>query len=195
VTVAAVRAHPIARYISDWFEPRTWITVVTIGVGWHAGGLAGAGWGLLAVVAAAVLPTLLIKHGVRLGRYTDSHLSNRRQRLPVMAFVVTCVAVSLGLLSLAGAPRAVIVLNLTMLAAISVLTAITTVWKISIHCAVSCGGVTVLVITFGPALAVGYLLVALTSWSRVVLREHTAAQAIAGIIAGAASALIFLALR
>jgi hypothetical protein len=58
-------------------------------------GIAGAGWGLLAVVFAAMLPMLVVKHGVRCGRLTDRHLGDRRQRLPVMVFAIGCVAVSL----------------------------------------------------------------------------------------------------
>jgi hypothetical protein len=82
-----------------------------------------------------------------------------------------------------------------MLGTVSLLTAITAAWKISIHCATASASIMILAITFGPALAAGYLLVALTSWSRIVLRDHTVAQAAAGIIAGAATALLYLPLR
>lgn len=195
MTAAARTPHPVAAVISDWLEPRTWIAVVTLAVGADADGLPGAGWALLAVMTAAVLPTLLIRRGVRKGRYSDPHLTSRPQRLPVMLFIIAAVAACLGLLALAGAPRAVVVLTLTMLAAVTLLTAVTTVWKISIHCAVSCGGVTVLVITFGPWLAAGYLLTTLVAWSRVVLRDHTVAQVAVGAVAGAASAMLYLGLR
>lgn len=195
MTVAAARARFVARIISDWLDPRTWTAVVALLIGWHADRIAGAAWGLLTIACAVVLPAVVIRRGVRVGQYTDRHLSNRTQRVPVMAFALGCVAVSLGLLALAGAPQAVIALTVTMLSAIIVLTAVTTKWKISIHCAVSSGAVTILVITFGPFLAVGYLLVALSGWSRVTLREHTACQVAAGILAGAASSLIYLALR
>jgi hypothetical protein len=191
---AASRARPTARAVSDWLEPRAWIIAVTIAVGAGTAGLAGAGWAVLAVIAATVVPTLVIRHGVRLGRY-DRHLGDRHQRIPVMLFIIGSVGACLALLALAGAPRTVIVLTLTMLAAITVLTAVTTAWKISIHCATACGAATVLVITFGPALAVTYLLVGLVSWSRLALRDHTLAQVTAGLAAGAASALIYLALR
>jgi membrane-associated phospholipid phosphatase len=35
-----------------------------------------------------------------------------------------------------------------------------------------------------------YLLVALTAWSRVVLKDHTTAQVIAGSVLGAAAAFV-----
>jgi hypothetical protein len=195
VTAApAAAARPVARHVSDWLDPRMWITVVTIAVGWHAAGLAGAGWGLLAVAAAVILPALIVRHGVRLGRYADRHITDRRQRIPVLLFAAASVTTCMALLAMAGAPRAVIALTIAMLAAITVITAVTAVWKISVHCAVAAGGATVLVITFGPALAVTYLAVGLAAWSRVALGDHTPAQAATGVLAGASSALIFLAL-
>jgi hypothetical protein len=195
MTVAGRTSHPVAQRITDWLEPRIWITGVTLAVGWHADGIAGTGWALLAVLAALVLPALLINRGIRRGTYADRHVPDRRQRIPVMLAAIGCVAVCLLLLALAGAPREVVALTFTMLAAVTALTAVTAVWKISIHCAVAAGGVTVLIITFGAAMAAGYLLVALVSWSRVVLRDHTTAQAAAGIAAGIGSALLYLAIR
>ena len=68
-----------------------------------------------------------------------------------------------------------------MLVSVAVLAAITTVWKISIHCAVACGSVTILGLMYGPRVIPRYALVALTAWSRVVLKDHTTAQVIAGL--------------
>jgi membrane-associated phospholipid phosphatase len=81
-----------------------------------------------------------------------------------------------------------------MLGSIAVLAAITTVWKISIHCAVASGSVTILALLFGPWLVPAYLLVALTAWSRVVVKDHSAAQVIAGSVLGAVAAVITYAL-
>jgi membrane-associated phospholipid phosphatase len=77
-----------------------------------------------------------------------------------------------------------------MLASVAVLAGITTVWKISIHCAVAAGSVTILALLLGPWVAPGYLLVGLTAWSRVVLKDHTAAQVVAGSLLGAAAAAV-----
>ena len=49
------------------------------------------------------------------------------------------------------------------------------VWKISIHCAVAAGSVTILALLYGPPVLGGYLLVGLLGWSRVAVRDHTAA--------------------
>jgi membrane-associated phospholipid phosphatase len=76
-----------------------------------------------------------------------------------------------------------------LLGSVGVLAAITTVWKISIHCAVASGSVTILTLLFGPWLIPAYLLVALTGWSRVVVKDHSTAQVIAGSLLGLAAAV------
>jgi membrane-associated phospholipid phosphatase len=75
-----------------------------------------------------------------------------------------------------------------------VLAALPTVWKISIHCAVASGSVTILALLFGPWLIPAYLLVALTGWSRVTLKDHSAAQVIGGALLGGVAAVITYAL-
>ena len=75
------------------------------------------------------------------------------------------------------------------------LAAITTMWKISIHCAVASGSVAILALLFGPLALTGYALVALLGWSRVAVKDHTVAQVVAGAVLGAgAAALAYAAL-
>ena len=64
-----------ARY---WLEPKNWLIVTVVAIGWHADGRAGAGWGLLAALFTAVLPTLFISYGVRRGRWSDRNVGARR---------------------------------------------------------------------------------------------------------------------
>jgi hypothetical protein len=75
-----------------------------------------------------------------------------------------------------------------MLASVAVLALITTVWKISIHCAVASGSVTILALMYGPLVLCGYALVALLGWARVAVRDHSVAQVMAGSVLGAAAA-------
>jgi membrane-associated phospholipid phosphatase len=77
-----------------------------------------------------------------------------------------------------------------MLGSVALLALITTAWKISIHCAVAAGSVTILALIYGPWLYLGYALVALTAWSRVELGDHTRAQVVAGWVLGAAAAVV-----
>lgn len=159
-----------ARRCTYWLEPKNWLIVTVVAIGWHADGRAGIGWGLLAALFTAVLPTLFISRGVRHGRWSDRNVGARRPRLLVLAFITASVAAGLILLLVLGAPPLLTGYLAFMLASVAVLAAITTVWKISIHCAVASGSVTILTLLFGPWLAPAYLLVALTAWSRVVLK-------------------------
>ncbi len=177
-----------ARRISYWLEPKNWLIVTVVAIGWHTDGRAGLLWGLLAALFTAVLPTLFISHGVRHGRWNDRNVGARRPRLVVLAFITASVAAGLTVLGVFGAPRLLTGYLAFMLASVAVLAAITTVWKISIHCAVASGSVAILAFTFGPLLLPAYTLVGLLGWSRVAVKDHTVAQVVAGAVLGAGAA-------
>jgi len=180
----------VAARVTYLLEPKNWIIATVVAIGWHDDGLAGLGWGLLAAFFAAVLPTLFINRGIRRGRWDDRNVGARRPRLIVLSFLVASVAAGLALMITLGAPRELTWYFGFMLASVAVLAAITTVWKISIHCAVASGSVTILALIYGPWLLPGYALVALTAWSRVALKDHTTAQVITGSVLGAAAAAL-----
>jgi membrane-associated phospholipid phosphatase len=184
-----------AELVTYLLEPKNWLIATVIGVGAHADGLAGAGWGLLAAFFTGVLPTLFISHGIRHGHWEDRNVGARRPRLIVLAFIMASVATGLILLFTLGAPTLLTGYLAFMLGSVAVLAVITTVWKISIHCAVASGSVAVLALTYGPVVLPAYLLVALLGWSRVSMRDHTIAQVVGGSVLGAvAAALAYAAL-
>jgi len=160
----------LAARVTYLLEPKNWLIVTVVGVGAHADGLAGVGWGLLAALFAAVLPTVFISHGIRRGRWEDRNVGDRRPRLVVLAFITASVATGLILLA--------------------VLAAITLVWKISIHCAVAAGSVTVLALVYGPPVLAAYLLAGLLGWARVAAGDHTVPQVVGGSVLGAAAAFL-----
>jgi hypothetical protein len=183
-----------ARRCTYWLEPKNWLIVTVVLIGWHADGLAGVGWGLLAALFAAVLPTLFISYGIRHGRWSDRNVGARRPRLLVLAFITASVAAGLILLLVLGAPPLLTGYLAFMLASVAVLAVITTVWKISIHCAVASGSVTILALTYGPLVLCGYVLVGLLGWARVAVRDHSVAQVVAGSVLGVAAAAVAYAL-
>ena len=179
----------LARRCTDLLEPTNWLIVTVLAVGWHARGLMGLGWGALAALFAGVLPSVFIRYGVRRGLWSDRTVGSRRPRLLVLGFIVLSVGFGLGLLVVLGAPRLLTGYLAFMLGSVLVLAAITLVWKISIHCAVASGSVAILALTFGPLVLVGYVLVVVLCWSRVVLGDHTVWQVVAGSVLGAGAAL------
>ena len=183
-----------ARRCTYWLEPKNWLIVTVVAIGWHADGRAGVGWGLLAALFTAVLPALFISRGVRHGRWNDRNVGARRPRLLVLAFITASVAAGLILLLVLGAPPLLTGYLAFMLASVAVLAGITTVWKISIHCAVAAGSAMILALTYGPPVLGGYLLVGLLGWARVVVKDHSVAQVVAGSLLGAAAAAIAYAL-
>jgi membrane-associated phospholipid phosphatase len=189
-----VRNRSAAEWVSYLLEPKNWIIVTTLAVGWHADGAAGLGWGVVAALFAGVIPMVFISRGVRRGQWADRYVGAKRPRLIVLGFIIASVGIGLVLLAGLGAPGQLTGYVGCMLASVAVLAAITTLWKISIHCAVASGSVTILALLFGPALAPAYLLVALTAWSRVVVKDHTLAQVIGGSLLGAAAAAVTYAL-
>ena len=183
-----------AQWVSYLLEPKNWIIATTLAVGWHAGGATGLGWGAVAALFAAVIPTLFINRGVRRGQWADRYVGARRPRLVVLSFILASVATGFALLAALGAPGQLTGYFGCMLGSVAVLAATTSVWKISIHCAVAAGSVTILALLFGFWVTPAYLLVALTGWSRVVLKDHTTAQVVAGSVLGAAAAAVTYAL-
>jgi membrane-associated phospholipid phosphatase len=185
-----VRNRSAAEWVSYLLEPKNWIIVTTLAIGWHADRAVGLAWGGVAALFAGVLPAVFISRGVRSGRWADRYVGAKRPRLIVLSFIIGSVTVGLALLVGFGAPRELSGYIGCMLGSVAVLAAITTVWKISIHCAVAAGSVTILALFFGPRVLPGYLLVALTAWSRIVVKDHTTAQVIAGSVLGAAAAAV-----
>jgi membrane-associated phospholipid phosphatase len=189
-----VTRRSVAGVATYLLEPKNWIIVTVMCVGWRYGGPAGAGWGAVAAMFAAVLPTMFITRGVRQGRWTDRNVGARGPRLVVLAFILASVFAGLCVLALGGAPRELTWYFGCMLGSVALLALITTRWKISIHCAVASGAVTILALIYGAWVLFGYLLVAVTAWSRVELGDHTRTQVVAGAVLGAAAAVASYAL-
>lgn len=179
-----------ARKVTYLLEPKNWIITTVVAIGWHAQGLRGLAWGVVAALFAGVLPTLFINRGIRRGQWADRNVGDRRPRLLVLGFIIASVAAGLILLTVCGAPGELSGYFTFMLVSVAILAVITVIWKISIHCAVASGSVTILALLFGPELALAYILAAVTAWSRVELKDHTPAQVIAGSGLGVLAAVI-----
>ncbi|MFI2611625.1 hypothetical protein [Kitasatospora sp. NPDC018619] len=185
---APTRRTAWARRITDGLEPKNVILVLLPLLGGLRYGLPGIGWALFAVLFAAVVPTLIIRQGMRRGTVEDRHVGHRRRRLTVfpliMASVLACFAAMVGL----DAPADLTALVLAMFASLVPILVITAWWKVSVHTAVAGGAVVCLAVALGPLWLLLAPLVPVIGWSRVVLRDHTAAQTVVGAAVGALTA-------
>lgn len=179
-----VRNHT-AKWLTEVFQPPVVVSIQLLVSPLPEAGFPGTiGYGALAALFVCVVPLVVLLVLVRLGKVTDHHVSDRKQRAPVLMMALGCIAVGLLVLNAVDAPRSVTAMVLAVVGGVAVLAAVSPFWKMSGHAAaVSCAAV-VLVLMLGPAWAPLLLLVPAVSWSRVVLRAHTPAQVVAGSLFG-----------
>jgi membrane-associated phospholipid phosphatase len=179
-----VRNHA-AKWLTEVFQPPVVVSIQLLVSPLPEAGFPGTiGYGALAALFVCVVPLLVLLVLVRLGKVTDHHVSDRKQRAPVLLMALGCIAVGLLVLNAVDAPRSVTAMVLAVVGGVAVLAAVSPFWKMSGHAAaVSCAAV-VLVLMLGPAWVPLLLLVPAVSWSRVVLRAHTPAQVVAGSLFG-----------
>jgi membrane-associated phospholipid phosphatase len=153
-------------------------------------------WGTIAAVFASVLPYALILRGVRRGRLSDKNISLRAQRIGFGVVAITSILLGLAVLAAFDAPAEMVALLASIAVGVACGWVVTRWGKISVHAAIAAGAATVLLLVFGPALLVVWLLVALIAWSRVQVGDHTPAQVLAGVALGVVvNATIFPLLR
>ncbi|MFG1993894.1 phosphoesterase PA-phosphatase [Actinoplanes sp. NPDC048988] len=178
-----------ARLITEVFTPGILVAALLLLVAWHSSdtALQAVVYGLVATAAASVLPVLYILHGVRKGRLSDKHVVVHSQRRVPLLIILLSTALGTAALALAGAPRELLALIASMVAALLIAVPVTVFarWGISLHALVAAGTVAALTVVHGPAVSPGWLLVAAVGWARVRLKEHTPAQVLAGAAVGA----------
>jgi membrane-associated phospholipid phosphatase len=178
----------VARLVTDTLSPAVLVASVLLAVAWHSAPSPGRAlvWGLVAAAAASFVPITYIVRGVRRGRWTDRHVGVRQQRKwPLLVCLVSTFAGTV-LLAAVHAPRELVALIASMVAALLVALPITMVlrWKVSVHALVAAGTVVAGTVVFGPWLALTWPVAALVGWSRVALGDHTVAQVLGGAVIG-----------
>ncbi|MFF4779034.1 hypothetical protein ACFY05_40040 [Microtetraspora fusca] len=178
-----------ARAVTEVFAPAPLVIGLPLVVGATTNGWAGVAWGAVASGLCGGIPAVVIRAGVRSGRFSDRHIGDRKQRPWLIGVIVALVVLTLLLLAALGAPRVMVAAVAAMLATLAIVGPVTHWWKISFHTAVASGSVVFLAHIWPalPVYLVGGLLVAVIAWGRVRLGDHTAAQAVAGAAAGAAA--------
>lgn len=175
-----------ARAVTDGLEPKNVILAVCLVLGAAQDDmLVGLAWAVHAIVFAAVIPMAYIKYGIRSGRWQDRHVGQRERRLHLIPVIMASVGVAIAAMVFLDAPAQMTALVVAMLATLGAILPVTAFWKISVHTSVSAGAIAMLAVGVSAWWAVLAPLVAVIGWSRVVLRDHTLGQVVAGAVLGA----------
>lgn len=178
-----------ARLITEVLAPSILVAAQLLAVAWHASEswIQALVYGSLAAAAASALPMAYILHGVRKRRLSDRHIVDHSQRRMPMLVILASTGAGTVALAAAGAPRELLALIGSMVAALLVAAPITirSGWGISMHALVAAGAAGTLTVVFGPALLACWPVVPAVCWARVRLRDHTIGQVVAGALVGA----------
>lgn len=188
--MSAERRRKIAEMTSTVLGPLPMGVVLGLGVGVHSGRgiIAGASWGVLSVVCAAVLPALLT------APLRNRETRTARIRLAYMTPAVGGALTGLAVLTWLHAPRDVIVLAIGFAAGLIGSAVVNAVYRASNHAAALTGGVLLAAALLSPLAIFASPLIALLGWSRLATRAHTSREVAVGALVGAVAVLLTLAL-
>ncbi|WP_434619594.1 phosphatase PAP2 family protein [Arthrobacter sp. A5] len=181
----------LARVLTEVFSPTVVVSVFLLTTGAVSDGWRGFGFAMLAALFTAVGPFAGILLATRLGKVSDHHIGNRRQRLPVLLAAMVSGVLGLVILLLLGAPRVCIVGLLSVIFGMVLVGAVNTFWKLSVHVSVVTFAAVASVLTLGAGFLPARLIPAAVGWSRVKLGDHTTARVLAGIPAGCIVAVAY----
>ncbi|MCZ9882031.1 phosphatase PAP2 family protein [Arthrobacter sp. B2a2-09] len=175
----------VARILTEVFQPPAVVSILLLISPAVEPGFPGTIWfGVLGALFVCVLPLAYVLLMVRLGKLSDHHVSDRKERAPLLMLALVSVVMGLLVLNVIHAPTSVSVMILALIGGITVLAAVSLVWKISGHASAISAAAVIAALMFGPAWLPLLLLVPAVGWSRVVLRDHTRGQVIAGSLFG-----------
>lgn len=177
-----------ARVISEVLGPVPLGVLLCVGVGASTDRLAGAGWGLLAILLAAVLPYIATW---RMRHPADGRRPSRKVRVGYLLIALLGAAAGVALTAVLGAPSRIVAVTATILAGLTAAAITNARQPASNHTAAAAGGATILAVLYGPVFLAGYVVAAIVGWSRVRLGNHTLTEVLLGAVVGAAvSALV-----
>lgn len=142
-------------------------------------------WLPLALFFSA-LPMWDIKRRIRRGLVKDAHISRREDRIKPFLFSLGCAVLGLVAVYALSAPPTVKAVAWAVVINGAFITAITAVWKVSLHAAGITSISLILVYVCGLLAAPVALFIPVVFWARLILKKHTLAQLIVGTALSAA---------
>ena len=179
----------VAKLVSAALGPIPMGVLLAVAVGLRSGRgvVAGAGWGLLSVTCAALLPAV-VSAPLRRRRPRT-----RATRLAYMGFAVAGALLGLLIVVVLPAPRDVRVVAFGFAAGLLCSIAVNVASVSSNHVSALTGGIILGAYLISPWLLLGGVLVAAVAWSRVKVAAHSCGEAALGAFIGLASALCVVA--
>ena len=147
-------------------------------------------WWTVTAGAISVAPLAFVLWGVRNGRFSDHHITQREQRTWPFLFGLTSVCAAIAAMMMFNAPREILAVAVTSMVGGLVLFALTRITKPSMHTATVAGSTVMLVIHFGPYTLPILILIPLVGWGRMKVRAHTLHHVVLGGATGALAAAI-----
>jgi hypothetical protein len=189
-TPAPSSRRTAARLATEVLAPWVWVLGLPLVVGWEVTGHhlgETVLWGLVVGVTGSLIPMAVIIRGARQGKWDSHHVTDRAGRLVPFAVCILSLGGGLALLLVGNAPHRMIAMAAAELACLIAALAITfgLKFKISMHAVVAAGATVMLIVVYGPVMALLVPLVIWVCWSRVELRDHTTAQVVTGTLLGA----------
>ena len=177
------KIHRIATVISRVFDPFVTLGVVSV-VAVLKSGLTGLPLliFLFGIVFATILLLLTLLHwAVKRGHITNWDLTNRRERI-----IPLFITIGILIIDLLNARFFIndFLVNLFILYIFFIIGIflITLFWKISGHSAGAMLASGVLFLWFGPVIWPVLLIVPVVGWARVIRKDHTVSQVVAGVV-------------
>lgn len=175
----------VARVLTEVFQPPIVVTALLLISPAIEPGFPGTmGFGLLGALFVCILPLAYVLVLIKLGRVTDHHVSDRRQRPALLLLALISVLAGLVVLQVIKGPVSVSLMIIALIGGIAVLAVVSAFWKMSGHASAIAAAAVIVVLMFGPAWLPLLVIVLAVGWSRVVLRAHTLAQVVAGSLFG-----------
>jgi hypothetical protein len=170
----------LATIISRVFEPFIMFSLVLV-LTFIRGGLTNVVTWIVAAVLLIGIPAALILFALHKKIVSNWDVSERHQRPQVLGVLLGLEAINLLILR-TMVSSGVIVTLLFLFIVLAGFTAITLRWKISGHALAASLTTGMIVYWFGWSWWPVLLIVPLVGWARVVRRDHTVAQVIAGAV-------------
>jgi len=154
----------------------------------------GVVWAIGLGLLSVCVPLVLMTRELRLGRISDWHISNRKERLGLVPVLISITAPGIPLLILwaFNGPELLLAAFLTSLVISSLSLLVTLWWKISQHVTSIAASTTFITAVLGIGASPILLLIPLVAWARVKVGAHTIMQTIVGGVAGSITTLAAL---